>query len=138
MATVNFLYRSTKPSATLNIRLLFRHNNNDYSIGEKTRCIVLKSYWEDYHDAQRIKDAKIKAKQAEIRKELYNLENYVLESFYDTSPELINKEWLGSILKEYYSPKLNGTDSNESLITQFEDYIKFKGNDLASSTIKKI
>ena len=137
MATVNFLYRSTKPSATLNIRLLFRHNNKDYSIGEKTRYIVPKFYWENYHDSKQIKNAKTKALQAKTKNELYQIESNVLEAFHKVSAELVNKEWLTKVLEEYYKPRIGGKEDNDNLINQFEDYIKFKGNDLAHSTIKR-
>ncbi len=40
MATVNFLYRSIKENAPLNIRLLFRHNQIDYSLGAKTKLFI--------------------------------------------------------------------------------------------------
>jgi len=37
MVTINFLYRSNKNEANLNIRLLFRNNNIDNVIGGITK-----------------------------------------------------------------------------------------------------
>ncbi len=47
MATINFLYRSIKKEATLNIRLLFRHNNTDHVIGGSTNIKTTKLFWND-------------------------------------------------------------------------------------------
>ena len=49
MATVNFLYRSTKEKAPLNLRLLFRHDDKDYVLGAKTQFQVSKHYWAKEH-----------------------------------------------------------------------------------------
>ena len=49
MATVSFLYRSTKPTAFLNLRLLFRHNNTDFVFGAKTKVLVSNEYWNKHH-----------------------------------------------------------------------------------------
>ena len=45
MATVNFLYRSTKSKSNLVLRLLFRDNGFDYVLGAKTQFEVDKDYW---------------------------------------------------------------------------------------------
>ena len=53
MASVNFLYRSTKPKAFLNLRLLLRiidekfpKGYKDFSLGGKTKLEISKQYWE--------------------------------------------------------------------------------------------
>ena len=50
MATINFLFRSTKEEAPLTLRLLFRHNNADYVFGSNTKLIVSKEYWTKQHN----------------------------------------------------------------------------------------
>ena len=45
MAAVNFLYRSTRDSSELNLRLLYRFKNNDYVFGAKTKIVISKSDW---------------------------------------------------------------------------------------------
>ena len=45
MATINFLYRSKKDIAPLNLRLLYRHNNKDFQLGVRTKFLVGKEYW---------------------------------------------------------------------------------------------
>ena len=45
MATINFLFRSTKEEAPLTLRLLFRHNDVDYVFGSTIKLNVKKEYW---------------------------------------------------------------------------------------------
>ena len=45
MATVNFLYRSSKPEANLTLRLLFRFEGTDYVFAENTKIKVSKEYY---------------------------------------------------------------------------------------------
>ena len=49
MASINFLYRSTKENANLNLRLLFRYNDKDYVFGVKIKEEVSKYYWSKQH-----------------------------------------------------------------------------------------
>ena len=45
MATVNFLYRSSKPKAFLHLRLLFRFENKDHVLGANTKLELTKDDW---------------------------------------------------------------------------------------------
>ena len=49
MAAVNYLYRSKKERAFLNLRLLFTHNHTDSVYGGKTKLEVTRLYWDKYH-----------------------------------------------------------------------------------------
>ena len=84
MATVNFLYRSTKDKANLNLRLLFRKNEIDFVIGGVSKVEVTKDYWSKYHNSKRIADVTIKNYQTEIINKLSDLENYILNQFENT------------------------------------------------------
>ena len=53
MASVVFLYRSTKESACLTARLLFRHEKKDYVLASKTKLKVDRAYWEKKHTVNR-------------------------------------------------------------------------------------
>ena len=92
MATVNFLYRSKRPEAFLNLRLLFRHNNKDYSIGGKTKLKVSKDYWANYH-GKNSKDAELKKLQNDITNKLFDIETLVIEGFNNSDPKNVNKEF---------------------------------------------
>jgi hypothetical protein len=60
MATVNFLYRSTKDKANLHLRLLYRYNDNDFVFGANTKFEVLKDYWNENHIIDKKKAIKLK------------------------------------------------------------------------------
>jgi hypothetical protein len=78
MASINFLYRSTKDKANLNLRLLYRYNGNDYVFGTKTKIEVSKNYWSKQHK-KKSKDIEITNLQTEINNELNKIENYVVK-----------------------------------------------------------
>ncbi len=103
MATVNFLYRSNKESSNLVLRLLYRDNNSDYVLGAKTKIEVSKNFWKNDHRSNS-RDISIKNKQVEINSEINELDRYVIKNFNTTSIDKINKEWLNSIVSEYYNP----------------------------------
>jgi integrase len=161
MATVNFLYRSMKENAPLNIRLLYRFNDVDYTIGGISKLSIYsnsdlienpelnaKVYWTKKHkqtvfkktsDASEIRDINvIKNKQTEVNTEMIKLENYVLKAFHSTNIEDINIRWFKNLINIYYNPpRKNGGLPNE-LVKYFDKYIEFKKNEIKTGTIKKI
>lgn len=137
MATVNFLYRSTKPKAPLNLRLLFRNENVDHVLGGKTKLEVTGEYWGKYHTAQRIKDIKIKNLQTEVNNELSNIENFVLSKFNSTSPGLVNKQWLSEILNSYYNPQRK-KGIPEDLIGYIDFYLDQRSNEIPEGGVKRV
>ena len=80
MASINFLYRSTKDKSNLSLRLLFRYNGKDYVFGSKTKLEVEKTYWNKQHK-KKSKDITITNKQTEINIELNKIENHILGAF---------------------------------------------------------
>ena len=112
MATVNFLYRSTRPEAAINLRLLYRvyddsykGGHKDYVIGGRTQLKVSKHYWDNEHFKLKFKDIEKKNRKKEIDDELYKIENYILDCFNKTPLTLIDKKWLRDTIHEYYNPK---------------------------------
>jgi integrase len=138
MASVNFLFRSTKQKAFLNLRLLFRCNDKDYVFGGKTRVEVLKTYWSKQHK-KKSKDIIIKNLQTEINNELSNIENYILSAFNSVTPETINKDWLKAQLNNYYEPltSAKGITIPKDLINYIDYYIEYRKNELKETSIKK-
>ena len=104
MATVNFLYRSTKDKAYLNLRLLFNYGSSPYVFGAKTKLEVSKHYWSSQHNQKRLKDIAIINKQLEVNTELNKIENHILNAYNDITPELITKDWLQKQIEYYYNP----------------------------------
>lgn len=136
MASVNFLYRSTKDKANLVLRLLYRFNDKDYVFGAKTNLEVSKEFWNKHRNLVRPKDINIINRQAEINNELNKIENHLLSSFNSTNPEFINKEWLETQVNQYYNPH-NQTEFPTELIKYIDKYIEIKENEVTKSSLKK-
>lgn len=136
MATVNYLFRSTKNIANLTLRLLFRHNDNDFVYATNTQIEVSKEYWLKQHKQERPKDIEIKNKQTEIKAELNKIENYILNAFNKVNPNSINKEWLQNQIDTYYNPQNIDTLPTD-LISYIGKYKEMVRNEVTESTIKK-
>ena len=151
MATVNFLYRSSLKNAPLNVRLLFRHDNNDFSRGAKTQLKIYshdelikndklsaKLYWGKLHTKKKVKDIDVENKQTEVNAELNKIKNYVLKSFSETNiVEVINdKDWLKKSLEIYYNPIVDEIELPYELLDYYDYYIDEKKNNLANQTLK--
>jgi integrase len=147
MATINFLYRSTKDKANLHLRLLYRFNDTDFVIGSNTKFEILKDYWSKQHKQRAFKKTNnvtelnniqgIKEKQNDTDKELNSIENHVLNAFNTVNPDEVNKEWLQTQIDLYYNPILVVKVLPTELVSYIEKYKDDKRSDVAESTIKK-
>lgn len=137
MATVNFLYRSSKDKAPLVLRLLFRHNNKDFVFGAKTKLEVSKHYWRNLHSLKRPKDIEVANKQREIHNELNNIENHILEAFKEVNPSVITKDWLQLQIDLYYNPTEQQTEIPTDLINYIDFYIDYRKHEIKPTSIKK-
>ncbi|AQS93878.1 hypothetical protein BXQ17_07320 [Polaribacter sp. BM10] len=137
MASINFLYRSTKEKAYLNLRLLYRHNSKDYVFGAKTKVEVSKIYWSIQHK-KKSKDIEVTNLQTEIKNELNKIENHVLKAFNSVNPENITKDWLTSQIDYYYNPPTKDKEIPKDLINYIDYYINYRKNETTKSTLKKI
>lgn len=137
MATVNFLYRSSKEKAPLVLRLLFRYSNKDFVFGAKTQLEVLKHYWTNLHSLKRPKDIEVANKQREIYNELNNIENHVLAAFKDVNPSIITKEWLQLQIDLYYNPAEQQKEIPTDLISYIDFYIEYRKHEIKPTSIKK-
>ena len=138
MATINFLYRSTKENSNLTIRLLFRHNDKDVVFGANTKLEVPKEYWLKQHTQKRPKSLDIINKQTEVNNEINKIENFILKAHKSISPSLINKKWLENQLDYYYNPPQQLKDIPQNLIEYVEYYIDYRKHELNEGLIKKI
>lgn len=138
MATVNFLYRSTKETATLNLRLLFRHDDKDFVFGAKTKLEVSKHYWTKEHPQKRPKDIDIANKQVEVNNELNNIENHILGAFNKTDPQTISKDWLQLQIELYYNPPQESEDKIPTNLIEYIDfYIDYRKHEIKPRTVTK-
>ncbi|MEN8819107.1 MAG: tyrosine-type recombinase/integrase [Polaribacter sp.] len=137
MASINFLYRSTKEKSNLVLRLLYRYNGTDFVLGSKINIEIEKIYWSKQHK-KKSKDIAITNKQTEINNELNKIENYVLKSFNSVDTETINKEWLQTQIEFYYNPPNENNEVPDELIKYIDFYIEYRKNETTKSTLKKI
>ena len=144
MATVNFLYRSTKPEANLNLRLLYRVIDDsldggfqDYVLGARTKLMVSKQYWEKQHNLKRVKDIDVANKQIEINQELNRIENHILNAFEGANHRTIDKGWLTGLMEAYYNPRNDPATIPLNLIGYIDYYIEEREHEITPASITK-
>ncbi|HSD06519.1 phage integrase SAM-like domain-containing protein [Flavobacterium sp.] len=144
MATINFLYRSTKDKANLHLRLLFRLNETDFVFGVNTKFEVSKDYWNGNHVIDKktkkirgTKEPELLNKRLEVNTELNKIENHILKAFNSVKPDEVNKEWLQTQIDNYYDPPQEAEALPKELIKYVDYYIEIKRNEVSNGTIKK-
>lgn len=148
VATVNFLYRSTKAQAPLNIRLLHRFFDDsepkgyrDLILGTKTKLSVSKHYWNQQHNLKRVKDIEISNKQTEINTELNQIERYVLRLFNalnSVESTIISKDWLKTVIESYYNPDDITASIPKDLLGYIDYYIEDMKHDFSRASVAKL
>lgn len=134
MATVNFLYRSTKEKANLHLRLLYRFNDRDFVYGANTKFKTTKDYWKKHK--KKSKDIQIVNKQVDVNKELNKIQNHILNAFNSANTESINKEWLQTQIEHYYNPPKEAEAIPTELVKYIDYYIDCR-QDLKQTSIQK-
>ena len=136
MASVNFLYRSSKDKSNLILRLLYRHGGEDFVFGSKTKLEVEKFYWVNQHK-KKSKDIEITNKQTQINNELNKIENHLLEAFNAVNPDRINKDWVKTQMDYYYKPPEDHKEIPRELISYIDYYTDYRKNEITKPTLKK-
>lgn len=137
MATINFLFRSTKAEANLTLRLLFRHQGKDNVLAANTKFTVTAIYWEKQHNVK-TKDITVLNRQHEVTEELNKIEKHVLTAFNTANPDAVNKTWLQSQVNLYYNPPVAPKQLPIDIVGYFDKYLEFKSSDITPNTKKKI
>ncbi len=137
MATINFLYRSTREKAPLNLRLLFRHSDKDYVIAGKTKLEVSRDYWNNHHAKKRLKDIDVKNLQTDLKSKLSELENHILEAFNASSPGKVDKDWLKVTIGNYYNPHKENEIPTD-LINYIDYYLEYRKDEITEANRKKV
>lgn len=132
MATVNFLYRSTRDKAPLSLRLLYSYNNKKYVIGGRTQKTVTQTYWDNDHMKQRIKDIDKGNFQKEVKQHNSDLETFILDAFQEVNPAEVNKDWLKTVISHFYNPPKDEPNKKApvQLVKFFDFYQDIMQNDL--------
>lgn len=138
MATINFLYRSTKDKANLQLRLLFRNNETDFVIGAITKFQIEKNYWSKDHK-RKSRDILLTNEQTRVNTELNKIENHVLNAFNSVDPDEVNKEWLQTKIDHYYNPpkEEEAEQLPTELLKYFDYFIEAKKSEITLGTKKK-
>ena len=137
MATVNFLYRSTKDKANLIVRLLYRNEEKDFVVSANTKLQVTKQYWTKDQKQKRPKDIEISNKQVEVNNELSNIENHLLDAFNFANPADVDKTWLEAQIDYYYNPITDSSKLPTEIIKYIDRYIALKSTEVTANTKKK-
>ncbi len=142
MASVNFLYRSTRDEASLNVRLLYRvadyqgtNKHKDFVLGAKTQIRVDKDYWTKKD--KKNNDIDFLNKKEYIEKKMKDIKVHILKAFQKGDISTFSKDWLKKVVDEYYNP-IQETPKPIDLIGYIDYYIDFKIKDLTPRAIKRI
>lgn len=138
MATINFLFRSTKAEANLTLRLLFRSQGKDNVLAVNTKFPVTKQYWEKQHSIKKPKEIEVVNRQHEVAEELNKIEKYVLTAFNGANADTVDKKWLQNQIDMYYNPPVKPEQLPTDLVGYFDKYLEFKKGDITPNTKKKI
>lgn len=118
MATVNFLYRSTKENNPFNVRLLFREEGKDFLIEANSKVSVYsreelienpklsaKEFWKKF-GKKKPKDLASINKKNGLDEAFNKLTNAILNAFEKINYQNATKEWLQSVIDESHNPNL--------------------------------
>lgn len=137
MPTVNFLYRSSKEKASLNLRLLFRKDGKDFVLAGNSKIEVTRGYWKEYHDKKKNLDVVIRNLQQEIKGKLADLENHILSSF-EQRNSLVDKTWLKNTIDVFYNPVPESPEIPTDLLGYIDYYLEYRKNELELGGVKRI
>src|SRR6056300_1216782 len=134
MATVKFLYRSTKDIGPITLRFTYTPSGEGKTtmIEEKTRITITKEDWMKLGTPKRIKDAQLKNLKIELDQQLYELEKLVLTKYNDG--ELVDKKWLTNILDNFYDPDIK-KEIPSTVVGYFPIYLESMKNQIAKTTL---
>lgn len=133
MATVKFLYRSTRDIAPITLRLSFRNGLKDHVIESKTQITCSKEDWKLMQNSRRIKDANLKNKKNKFDKDTLDIESHVLTAFNNSNPSSVDKAWLQNQLDSYYG-KNDTQVISDKILEYFEKYLELIKNNITKTT----
>jgi hypothetical protein len=136
MATINFLFRSTKNEGPLTLRLLFRNNDVDHVYGSTIKLKVTKEYWTKQHNNKRLKDIAVISQRNKVNETLSSIQDFILNEFDKTDASLVDKKWLEYQINQYYNPTKEPEKLPTDFISYLEKYLELKKNDISKNTIK--
>lgn len=146
MATVNFLYRSIKPKAKLNVRLLYRVHNSefeegykDFTIGGRSQIEITKEDWENIQKPREVRNnPDLHNLKTEIDNKKSDLRFHILDCFNEANESEINREWLKNTIDLHYNPPEEETAIPTTLIKLIDYYLKNNKYNLSDTRKQRI
>lgn len=136
MATVNYLYRSTRPQSFLTVRLLFRKEGKDYSFEAKTNILVTSEYWKKYHLKKNLKSKELLKMQIECFKKINALRLYIFNSI-DVEADFVSKQTFRQLISEFYRPVSKEQVIPKELVRFLDYYMVHKKEEMNLASINK-
>jgi integrase len=124
MATIKYLYRSTKNTAELTLRLLFRYMGEDFTIDSKSGITVEQEFWKKHFNQKKLKDIALINEQTRVSKATNDLTVFLLDRLGHNKSNPVNKIWLQTEIDNYYNPKVDLPNVPTALINYFDYYIE--------------
>ena len=121
MATINFLFRSTKNKANLTLRLLFRNYGEDKVIGADSKITIEKEFWKKYLNQKNLKEVKLINEQTKIKNLMSALSVHILNKLENANLNTISKTWLQLEIENFYFPD-DLKPKVPTLLTDYFDY----------------
>lgn len=130
MATVHYLYRSTREKGNLEVRL--QHLNFIWTA--KSKIEVTRDFWNNQRKTKS-RNIDIRNEQVRVEQECSELENFILNSFKNTIPEMLPKDWLKGILDP--NDKTVNKVIPTTLIEYIDYYIDYRKHEIKETSKKK-
>ena len=130
MATVHYLYRSTREKAPLEVRL--QHLNFIWCA--KSEIEVTRDFWTN-HRKNKSRKIDIRNEQVRVEGKCSELENSILNAFKNTDPDTLPKDWLKGVLnpKDKSAKKIIPT----TLVEYIDYYIDYRKHEIKETSKKK-
>ena len=142
MARVNFLYRSKKDKANLKVRLQAKNKNTNkfFQFEASTEIHTTKEFFNNTRNKKRGLTAIEKNHITEYYNKIEPIEKFILERYESDKPQPNQKQWLKSIVKEYYTPKVEKRIYPTILVDFIDSYLQDKKaiNELKESKRKRV
>ncbi|MDM1350957.1 site-specific integrase [Myroides marinus] len=140
MAVVKFYYRSKLETSTLKVRFSYIELEENCFVDGDSRIKVDQVYWRNYHRLKYIDSPIYREMKLEVSKKMRALKKFIIEEA--TKESRYTRNWLESVVKRFYEPKVKRDLFEEKIDTEdlkywFDQYILDKGDNVSQSTVKK-
>ncbi len=138
MATVNFMYRSKKEQACIEVRFLHRVDKKDLVFGAKTNILTSQKFWNEHIKKNvKPKDIDLIRQLQQVNNECTNLTTYILSHANKVDVSTVSNDWFKDLIQQYYTPKKEIALPTD-LINYIDFYLEARKHDLKKTSIGKM